>query len=87
MAITPRVGTKAMLRRFFTYYRPHRKLFVLDFSCALVSGLLELAFPLAVQGFIDELLPGQDWGLITAAGLALLLIYLVNTGLMVVVNY
>ncbi len=84
---TPKVGTRAMLKRFFTYYRPHRKLFILDFSCAIFSGLLELAFPLAVQGFIDELLPGQDWGLITAAGLALLLIYLVNTGLMVVVNY
>ncbi len=76
-----------MLRRFFSYYRPHRKLFIVDFSCAVVSGLLELAFPLAVTGFIDELLPGQDWGLITAAGLALLLIYLINTGLMAVVNY
>ena len=55
-----------LLRRFFAYYRPHRALFLLDFSCAIVSGLLELGFPLAVRSFVDRLLPGHDWGLITA---------------------
>jgi len=83
----PRLGSRDLIRRFFTYYRPHRKLFLLDFGCAVVSGLLELAFPLAVRAFIDDLLPGKDWGLIITAGVALLLIYLINTGLMVVVNY
>jgi ATP-binding cassette subfamily B protein len=37
------------LRRFAAYYRPHRRLFMLDFGCAVLSGLLELAFPLAVM--------------------------------------
>ncbi len=79
--------TSAMLKRFFTYYRPHRALFILDFSCAVISGLLELAFPMAVRSFIDTLLPGEDWNLIILASVALLAIYLLNTGLMVVVNY
>jgi ATP-binding cassette subfamily B protein len=76
-----------MLRRFFAYYRPHRRLFLLDFSCAIISGLLELGFPMAVRAFVDELLPRRNWGAIVAAALALVLIYLVNAGLMVVVNY
>jgi ATP-binding cassette subfamily B protein len=76
-----------MLRRFFGYYRPHWRLFVLDFSCAVISGLLELGFPLAVREFINTLLPGQDWGLILLASAGLLAVYLTNTGLMVVVNY
>ncbi|RYG30343.1 ABC transporter ATP-binding protein, partial [bacterium] len=76
-----------MFRRFLEYYRPHRRLFVLDFSCAVVSGLLELAFPLAIRTFVDKLLPSGNWGLIWAATLGLLLIYLVNTGLQYVVNY
>ena len=76
-----------MLKRFFAYYRPHRGLFLLDFSCAVVSGLLELGFPIAVKIFVDQLLPGQDWGLIVAASLGLLAIYLTNTGLMTVVTY
>jgi len=76
-----------MLKRFFSYYRPHRRLFVIDFSCAVVSGLLELAFPLAVRSFVDKLLPSQNWTLIWTATAGLLAIYLLNTGLQYVVNY
>jgi ATP-binding cassette subfamily B protein len=76
-----------MLRQFFAYYRPHRRLFVLDFSCAVLSGILELAFPMAVHTFVDKLLPSQNWGLILGATLGLLAIYLINTGLQYVVNY
>src|SRR3954449_404019 len=79
--------TKQLFRRFFTYYQPHRKLFALDFSCAVLTGMLELGFPMAVGLFIDRLLPGQDWRLILVAAAVLLGVYLLNTGLMVVVNY
>ena len=34
-----------MLRRFFAYYRPYRRLFWLDFASAVVSGLREVAVP------------------------------------------
>jgi ATP-binding cassette subfamily B protein len=76
-----------LLRRFFAYYQPWKKLFYIDFGSAVVSGLLELAFPIAVAYFIDELLPGSRWGLIISASIGLLLIYLINTGLMVIVTY
>ncbi|SNB75547.1 ATP-binding cassette, subfamily B [Arboricoccus pini] len=76
-----------LLRRFLNYYRPFKALFLLDFGCAIVSGFLELGFPVAVKAFVDRLLPGQDWGLIVLASIGLLFIYLLNTGLMVVVNY
>ena len=76
-----------MLKRFFAYYQPHKTLFLVDFLCAIVSGVLELGFPMAVRAFIDNLLPAQDWGLILVASAGLLGIYLVNSGLMVVVNY
>ena len=50
-----------MLRQFFACHRPHRRLFALDFGCAIASGLLALAFPVAVRAFVDHLLPGRDW--------------------------
>ena len=75
------------IRRFASYYRPHKRLFLLDFGCAVLSGLLELAFPLAVRMFVDRLLPGHDWGLIAGAATGLVVLYLVNTGLMAVVTY
>ena len=76
-----------MLARFFSYYAPWRGLFVLDFGCAVLAGLLELAFPIAVKVFIDTLLPSGEWNLIIAAAIGLLAIYLLNTGLMAVVTY
>ncbi|MGH2549430.1 MAG: ABC transporter transmembrane domain-containing protein, partial [Thermomicrobiales bacterium] len=76
-----------MMKRFFAYYQPHRRLFLADFSAAVVSGVLELGFPMAVGIFVDRLLPDQDWGVILLASIALSLIYILNTGLMVVVGY
>lgn len=76
-----------MLRRFIEYYRPWKKLFLLDFSCAVLAGLLELGFPMAVKLFIDRLLPTQQWVMIVLATVGLLFVYLVNTGLMAVVVY
>ncbi len=76
-----------MLRDFFAHYRPWRGLFWLDFGCAVASGLLELAFPLAVKLYIDRLLPTGELTWILLAALGLLLIYALNAGLMVVVTY
>ncbi|WP_338551614.1 ABC transporter ATP-binding protein [Paenibacillus sp. KS-LC4] len=76
-----------MLRRFFSYYRPYKGLFFLDFGCAIVAGLLELAFPLAVSQFINDLLPSQNWPLILAACAGLLAVYALNTALNYVVTY
>jgi len=76
-----------LIKRFFAYYRPHRGLFVLDFSCAVASGLLELGFPIAVKLFIDTLLPTGQWGLITLASALLLAVYVLNAGLMATVTY
>jgi ATP-binding cassette, subfamily B, bacterial len=76
-----------MIRRFFSYYRPHKKLFILDFFSAIVVAALELAFPLAVQWFIDKLLPGEDWQAIVSVSIGLFLVYLLSTFLQFIVNY
>lgn len=76
-----------MIRRFFAYYKPYKGLFILDFVCAVFAGLLELAFPLAVSHFIDNLLPSKDWAIIVVACLALLAIYGLNMVLQYIVTY
>nr|WP_328839047.1 ABC transporter ATP-binding protein [Methylobrevis albus] len=76
-----------MLRDFFSYYRPHRRLFLVDFGCAVLSGLLSLVFPLAVTGFVDRLLPSGDFRLILLATVGLLAVYVINAGLMAIVTY
>ncbi|PWE54062.1 multidrug ABC transporter ATP-binding protein [Metarhizobium album] len=75
------------IRRFFAYYAPHKRLFFLDFFSAIASGLLELAFPVAVTLFIDRLLPTNQIGLVALAAAGLLAIYFINAGLQVIVTY
>ncbi|AZN42028.1 ABC transporter ATP-binding protein [Paenibacillus albus] len=76
-----------MLARFFSYYKPYNKLFYLDFFCAIFAGFLELGFPLAVNQFVDKLLPGKDWTLISWACAGLLLVYILNALLNYIVTY
>ncbi|MFL2134513.1 ABC transporter ATP-binding protein [Desemzia sp. FAM 24101] len=76
-----------MLKRFFNYYRPYKKLFTLDFSSAVVVAVLELAFPLVVSEVTDTLLPSENWRLIVASSIGLLLLYVITTLLQYVVTY
>lgn len=76
-----------MLRKFFSYYKPHKRLFIIDFSSAVFVALLELAFPVAVQWYIDDLLPEGNWSLIIQTSILLLLVYMLSTVMQFVVNY
>lgn len=75
------------VRRFFSYYTPYKMLFFVDFFCAVLVGLLELAFPLIVNLFIDELLPSGNWQWILFASAGLLLVYAFNTFMQFIVTY
>ncbi|MBC1339775.1 ABC transporter ATP-binding protein [Listeria welshimeri] len=61
----------------------------MDFGCAVLAAILELAFPVAVNHVIDTLLPGKDFGLIITAALALSLLffYILNTFMQYIVTY
>lgn len=76
-----------MLKRFFSYYKPYKKLFILDFGCAILAAILELSFPVVVNRVIDDLLPSANWTLIVTISLSLLFLYFVNTALQYVVVY
>lgn len=76
-----------MLRRFFSYYRPYKGLFLLDFGCAILVGLLELAFPVAVNQVIDDIMPRQDFKLVMLACGGLFAFYAINTALQYVVIF
>ncbi|GAA5416782.1 putative multidrug export ATP-binding/permease protein SAV1866 [Paraliobacillus ryukyuensis] len=76
-----------MLKQFFSYYKPHKRLFLIDFFSAIFVALLELAFPVAVQSFIDRLLPQENWGLIATVSILLFVVYLLSTFLQYIVSY
>lgn len=76
-----------MLKRFFKYYRPYKGLFILDFTCAVLAGLLELVFPMAVNEVIDKIMPQKEFRIILMACCALFLFYILNTVLQYIVVF
>lgn len=62
-------------------------MFILDFSCAIIAALLELAFPLAVNRVVDDLLPSGNLAFILWACVGLFAIYIVSSALHYVVTY
>ncbi|MFC3767048.1 ABC transporter ATP-binding protein [Paenibacillus sp. GCM10012303] len=76
-----------MLYQFYSYYRPYKGLFVLDFTCAVLAALLELVFPLALNVVIDDMLPGGDWMQIVYGCLILLGIFVISSVMHYVVTY
>ena len=80
-------GVEYVLKKFFSFYKPHKRLFIIDFSSAVFVAILELAFPVAVQWFIDDLLPTGDWNMIVTISILLLFIYILSTFLNYVVSY
>lgn len=52
---------KTPLAIFLSYFKPHRILFALDMTCALVVSLIDLAFPLVTRKAMYDLLPGQKY--------------------------
>ena len=80
-------GVGCVLKKFFSFYKPHKRLFIIDFSSAVFVAILELAFPVAVQWFIDDLLPTGDWNMIVTISILLLFIYILSTFLNYVVSY
>src|SRR6476620_1522881 len=76
-----------MLKRFFAYYVPHKRLFYVDFFSAIVVAILDLIFPLVVQWFINTLLPEQEWGTVVWVSGGLLATYLISAYLQYNVNF
>ena len=76
-----------LLKRFFSYYRPYKALFILDFSCAIIAALLELSFPVIVNQVIDKIMPKENLRLIFMVSLMLFAFYVINTALQYIVVY
>ena len=50
---------KSEMQIFLSYFRPHRKLFLLDMVCALAIAVIDLAFPFISRWCMYKLLPGN----------------------------
>ena len=76
-----------MIKRFFKYYKPHRKLFALDLLCAFALALCDLFYPMITRSMLNDYIPNKKIRILVVWGLILLAIYLVKMGLKFFIQY
>lgn len=76
-----------MLKRFFSYYKPHLKLFTLDMLCALIVAVCNLFYPKITGNIIDIYVPEGRLDLVLIWSGVLLGIYVAKALLNYVIQY
>ena len=76
-----------MLKRFFAYYKPHKKLFVVDTICAFSVSACNLVYPMIAKNIINVYVPDKKLQLLIVWCVVLFFIYAVKAILTYVVQY
>ncbi len=76
-----------MLKKFFSYYKPYKKLFAIDMLCALAVAVCNLFFPFITGNIISDYIPDRRLDLVIVWCIALLVIYVVKALLGFVIQY
>lgn len=69
-----------MLRRFVSYYKPHKKLFFLDLLAAFTVSAIDLIYPLFTQTIINDLIPNAEIRRMVMIAFVLLGMYFIRAG-------
>lgn len=72
-----------MIKRFISYYKPHKGLFAADMLCSFLVAFCDLFFPMISGDIIDKYIPDRNLRLLVIWGIALLLIFVFKA----VLNY
>lgn len=76
-----------MLKRFASYYKPHRKLFYTDMFCALIISACNMFYPIIAKDIINVYVPERDMRRLVLWCCVLLGIYLLKAVMKFIVDY
>ena len=75
------------LKRFFSYYKPHRKMFIIDLICAFTISVCNMFYPMIARNIMNDYVPNQNLRLLIVWAIVLALIYVLKSVLTFVVGY
>ena len=76
-----------MLKRFISYYKPHRKLFALDMLASLIIAIIGMIYPIVTRLVFKTYVPENNVKMIIICGIVLFVIYFVRMLLKFFVQY
>ena len=76
-----------MLKRFILYYKPYKKLFILDLLAAFLVSACDLFYPMITRNIINDVIPNKQIKLLFVFAIVLTLIFLIKAGLNYFMQY
>ena len=76
-----------MLRKFLSYYKPHKKLFILDMLASLMVSSVAIVYPIVTRSMLNDLIPNRQYRQIVIFGIVLLVLYVIRMLLNYFIQY
>ena len=84
---TQKFQERSALQIFLSYFKPHKKLFLMDLGCALLISVIDLAFPYVSRWCMYELLPQSAYKTFFAVMVVVLVAFALRALLTYVICY
>lgn len=81
------IRRKRMLKRFLAYYKPHKKIFIMDMIASLLVALVGICYPIITRQLLNDFIPEKKYRMIIMFGILLLALYLVKMLLNFFIQY
>ncbi len=82
-----RQETRSLLRRFTSYYIPHKTLFAKDMTASVFVAIIGVIYPIITRTMLNELIPNHDYTMIIVLGGTLLCLYVAKMLLNYFIQY
>lgn len=76
-----------MLKRFLSYYKPHRVMFAFDMLASLLVAVIGMFYPIITRNMLNDYIPNQQHQKIIVFGAVLLALYLLKMLLNYFIQY
>ena len=76
-----------MFKRFISYYKPHKKMLVLDLLASFLIAVIGMIYPVVTREMLENYIPGRMYGTIVIAGIIVLALYIIRMLLRYFVQY
>lgn len=76
-----------MLKKFISYYKPHKKLFICDMAASFLISVIGMLYPIITRNMLNNFIPNRQYKLVIIFGSALLFCYFIRMLLRYFVQY
>lgn len=77
----------SLFKRFVGYYKPHKKLFIIDMVCAFIISVFNLVYPYVTKEIINNYVPNKMLDMLLVGTFCLLGFYIIKAVLNYVLQY